>query len=113
MSWARCREKLPRCYGNYRRPGASCSVNRESRRGGTARLVSPLYQKLMALKAIIYKANLQLSDIDRNVYGDHQVTIARHPSETDERMMIRLLAFALNMPASDENGALEFAKDMW
>ena len=67
----------------------------------------------MALKAIISKANLQLSDIDRGVYGDYPLTIARHPSETDERMMIRLLAFALNVPADDGLGALEFAKDMW
>jgi uncharacterized protein YaeQ len=67
----------------------------------------------MALKATIYKANLQLADMDRNVYGDHGVTLARHPSETDERMMIRLLAFALNVPASDDHGALEFAKDLW
>jgi uncharacterized protein YaeQ len=67
----------------------------------------------MALKATIYKATLQLADMDRNVYGDHAVTIARHPSETDERMMVRLLAYALNAPAGDEHGALEFAKDLW
>lgn len=67
----------------------------------------------MALKATIYKAQLQLADMDRNVYGDHNVTIARHPSETDERMMIRLLAFALNVPADDHHGKLEFAKDLW
>ncbi|RQP24809.1 YaeQ family protein [Piscinibacter terrae] len=67
----------------------------------------------MALKATIYKANLQIADMDRNVYGDHGVTIARHPSETDERMMIRLLAFALNVPADNDNGALDFAKDLW
>lgn len=67
----------------------------------------------MALKATIYKANLQLADMDRHVYGDHAVTIARHPSETDERMMMRLLAFALNAPADTHNGALEFAKDLW
>jgi uncharacterized protein YaeQ len=67
----------------------------------------------MALKATIYKATLQLADMDRNVYGDHAVTIARHPSETDERMMIRLLAFALNVPPSNDHGALEFAKDLW
>jgi uncharacterized protein YaeQ len=41
------------------------------------------------------------------------VTIARHPSETDERMIIRLLAFALNLPADTDHGPLEFAKDMW
>jgi uncharacterized protein YaeQ len=67
----------------------------------------------MALKATIYKANIQLADMDRQVYGDHGLTIARHPSETDERMMIRLLAFALNVPASNDHGALEFAKDLW
>lgn len=67
----------------------------------------------MAIKATIYKAQLQLADMDRSIYGDHSVTIARHPSEADERMMIRLLAFALNAPADDHNGALEFAKDLW
>ena len=67
----------------------------------------------MALKATIYKANVQLSDIDRGIYGDYPLIIARHPSETDERMLIRLLAFALNVPPDDSHGALEFAKDMW
>ena len=50
----------------------------------------------MALKSTIFKAELQISDMDRNIYGDHSFTIARHPSETDERMMVRLLAFALH-----------------
>lgn len=50
----------------------------------------------MALKATIYKADLQIADMDRHVYGDHALTIARHPSETDERMMVRVLAYALN-----------------
>jgi uncharacterized protein YaeQ len=67
----------------------------------------------MALKATIYKAQLQIADMDRGVYADHAVVIARHPSEADERMMIRLLAFALNVPADDKNGHLEFAKDLW
>ncbi|HWH81442.1 MAG TPA: YaeQ family protein [Burkholderiaceae bacterium] len=67
----------------------------------------------MALKAIIHKAQLQIADMDRNVYVDHAVTIARHPSETDERMMIRLLALALNLPADTDHGALELAKDLW
>jgi len=67
----------------------------------------------MALKATIYKANLQLADMDRNVYGDHGITIARHPSETDERMMMRVLAFALNVPADNHNGNLDFAKSLW
>ena len=67
----------------------------------------------MALKATIFKANLQLSDMDRGVYGEHALTIARHPSENDERMMLRVLAFALNVPADDHKGRLEFAKSLW
>ena len=50
----------------------------------------------MALKATIFKAELQIADIDRNYYQNHALTLARHPSETDERMMVRLLAFALH-----------------
>ena len=50
----------------------------------------------MALKATICKASLQIADVDRNYYAEHALTVARHPSETDERMMARLLAFALN-----------------
>lgn len=67
----------------------------------------------MALKATIYKAQLQIADMDRHLYADHAVTIARHPSETDERMMVRLLAFALNVAPDDKAGQLEFAKDLW
>jgi len=47
----------------------------------------------VAVKATIYKANLSLSDMDRNVFGDFNLTIALHPSETIERMMVRILAF--------------------
>lgn len=50
----------------------------------------------MALKATIFKADLQIADMDRNYYHDHALTIARHPSETDERMMLRVLAYALH-----------------
>jgi uncharacterized protein YaeQ len=50
----------------------------------------------MALKATIFKAELQIADMERNYYQDHVLTIARHPSETDERMMVRLLAFAIH-----------------
>jgi uncharacterized protein YaeQ len=50
----------------------------------------------MALKATICKAELHIADMERGYYHDHAVTVARHPSETDERMMVRLLAFALN-----------------
>jgi len=48
----------------------------------------------MALNATIYKVVLQIADMDRHYYQDHALTIARHPSETDERMMVRVLAFA-------------------
>ena len=50
----------------------------------------------MALKATIFKADLQIADMDRNYYHDHALTLARHPSETDERMMARVLMYALN-----------------
>lgn len=50
----------------------------------------------MALKSIIYKADCQISDMDRGYYQTHHLTIALHPSETEERMMVRLLAFVLN-----------------
>jgi uncharacterized protein YaeQ len=49
----------------------------------------------MALKSTIHKANLQIADIDHGYYADHALTLARHPSETDERMMVRLVALAL------------------
>ncbi|HSX92953.1 MAG TPA: YaeQ family protein [Hydrogenophaga sp.] len=50
----------------------------------------------MALKSTVFKANLQVADIDHGYYADHALTLARHPSETDERMMVRLAALALN-----------------
>ena len=49
----------------------------------------------MATKSTIFKANLQIADIDNSYYADHALTLARHPSETDERMMLRLCALAL------------------
>jgi uncharacterized protein YaeQ len=67
----------------------------------------------MAIKATIFKAQINLADMDRNVYADIAVTIARHPSETDERMMIRALALALGWPTHTNEGTLELAKDMW
>lgn len=50
----------------------------------------------MAIKATIFKVNLQIADMERHYYQDHALTLARHPSETDERMMVRLLVFALH-----------------
>src|SRR5882672_8500282 len=54
----------------------------------------------MAQNATVFKVALDVSDIDRAYYHVHALTIARHPSETDERMMVRLLAFALNASES-------------
>ena len=59
----------------------------------------------MALNSTIYKVELQISDMDRHYYATHALTLARHPSETEERLMVRLLAFALY---ADER--LEFGK---
>ncbi|WP_458792507.1 YaeQ family protein [Yoonia sp. MH D7] len=50
----------------------------------------------MAQKSTIYKVELSVSDMDRHYYETHNLTVAKHPSETDERLMVRLLAFALN-----------------
>ena len=59
----------------------------------------------MAQKSTIFKVRLNVADMDKQVYGDFALTLARHPSETDERMMLRVLAFALH---ADEQ--LEFGK---
>jgi len=61
----------------------------------------------MAIKATVFKATLQIADMDRYYYADHTLTVAQHPSETPERMMVRLLAFAIY---ADE--ALTFSKGM-
>jgi uncharacterized protein YaeQ len=50
----------------------------------------------VALKSTIFKAALQVADIDHGYYADHALTLARHPSETDERMMVRIVALALH-----------------
>lgn len=50
----------------------------------------------MALGATIYKVQLYVADTDRQYYATHALTLARHPSETAKRVMVRLLAFALN-----------------
>ena len=61
----------------------------------------------MALNSTIYKVELQISDMDRHYYATHALTLARHPSETEERLMVRLLAFAL---FADDR--LEFGKGL-
>lgn len=49
----------------------------------------------MALKSTIYKIDLHITDMDRQYYAQHSLTLAKHPSETDERLMVRLIGFAL------------------
>ncbi len=61
----------------------------------------------MALNATIIKATLHIADMDRHYYQTHALTLAQHPSETAERVMLRLLAFALH--ASD---SLAFTKGL-
>lgn len=61
----------------------------------------------MAIKSTVIKVELQVSDLDRNYYHTHNLTLAQHPSETAERLMVRLVAFALN---ADER--LEFGRGL-
>ncbi len=62
---------------------------------------------IMAIKSTIYKIDLQVSDMDRNYYHQHNLTLAKHPSETDERVMVRLIGFAMYA-----NEALIFGKGL-
>ncbi|MBU1658044.1 YaeQ family protein [bacterium] len=59
----------------------------------------------MAAKATIYKALLNIADMDRHYYKEHNLTLAQHPSENDLRLMVRLAAFVLNV-----NESLAFSK---
>lgn len=61
----------------------------------------------MAIKSTIYKIDLQIADMDRSYYAQHNLTLARHPSETDERLMVRIIAFTLYA-----NEALTFGKGL-
>lgn len=61
----------------------------------------------MALKSTIYKFDVNIADMDRHYYQQHSLTLAKHPSETDERLMVRLLAFVMY---ADE--ALQFANGL-
>ncbi len=61
----------------------------------------------MALNSTVVKAELQVSDMDRNYYATHNFTLAQHPSETDTRLMVRVVAFALY---ADER--LEFGRGL-
>ncbi|OBI03652.1 hypothetical protein A5715_07695 [Mycolicibacter heraklionensis] len=63
----------------------------------------------MALSATVFKVELGVSDVDHAYYADHTLTVARHPSETDERMLVRLLAFGLRAHRlNDVDGELAF-----
>tara|TARA_B100001964_G_scaffold243892_1_gene323350 strand:+ start:5534 stop:6100 length:567 start_codon:yes stop_codon:yes gene_type:complete len=68
-------------------------------------LVNPWPSKYVALKPTIYKFNISLSDLNRDHYETLNLTVARHPSETIERMIVRVLAYCIN---ADEQ--LEFTK---
>ena len=61
----------------------------------------------MALKSTIYKIDLNIADIDRQYYAQHNLTLAKHPSETDERVMVRIIAFTLYA-----NSSLIFSKGL-
>ena len=50
----------------------------------------------MAANATIYKANLNIANMDSHYYAEHSLTLAKHPSENDLRLMVRLLAFIFN-----------------
>jgi uncharacterized protein YaeQ len=63
---------------------------------GKLAVLALLTGSAMALKATVFKVQLQIADMDRHYYQTHNLTLAQHPSENDARMMVRLLAFALN-----------------
>lgn len=70
----------------------------------------------MAMKSTVLKAELQISDMNRNYYHTHQLTLAQHPSETEERMMVRLVAFALhasNSMSFTKGISIEDEPDLW
>jgi len=70
----------------------------------------------MALKSSIYKAKLNVTDMDRHVYQEYPLTIACHPSETEARMMLRILAFAMYSSESLEFGrgiSTDNEPDLW
>jgi uncharacterized protein YaeQ len=88
---------------------------RASKLRRTDRYPDPVSSQV-ALKSTIFKVELSVADVDRGYYRDHTLTIARHPSETDERMMVRLLAFASHADESLEFGrglSAENEPDLW
>jgi uncharacterized protein YaeQ len=70
----------------------------------------------MALKATVYRAEIEIADIDRGYYQTHTLTLARHPSETEERLMVRILAFVMHAHPRLEFGrglSTEDEPDLW
>ena len=67
----------------------------------------------MGIGATIHTFSVQLADVDRGVYETLSLKVARHPSESAEYLVSRVLAYALNAPASTDHGALELAKSLW
>ena len=70
----------------------------------------------MATKATIYKMEIEISDVDRSYYATHNLTIAQHPSETERRLMARVLAFAILAEEDLEFGkgvSTEDEPDLW
>ncbi len=70
----------------------------------------------MALKATVYKTELSIADMDRDYYGSHALSVAQHPSETHQRMMLRLAVFALNAAEDLEFGrgiSTDDEPDIW
>ena len=70
----------------------------------------------MALKSSVFKADIQIADLDRHFYENFSLTLARHPSETDERMMVRLMAFILHAQEGLSFGkglSTEDEPDLW
>lgn len=73
-------------------------------------------QTTMALKSTIYKIDVNIADMDRHYYQQHSLTLAKHPSETDERLMVRLLAFVLYAEEAMQFGnglSDETEPDLW
>ena len=70
----------------------------------------------MALSATIYKANINIADIDHGYYAEHTLTLALHPSETTQRLMARIVAFVLNAYQIDArcqgDAAFDFGKGL-
>lgn len=92
---------------SHRLPPAPLTTQTPARRDSRVSWVPFAIGTLMALTATVRRADLQISDMDRGYYANHSLTLAQHPSETDERLMVRLLAFVL---FADER--LEFGRGL-